>query len=71
MTFSHQLLYHIMTVLRSCTEKSFEIVIDLTQATQINEPDVSLRLRECTKLILVGECTGEWEQGNNTQTCQL
>ena len=41
MSFSHQLLYHIMTLLKSCTDKSFEIVIDLTQATQINEPDVS------------------------------
>ena len=40
-SFSHQLLYHIMTLLKSCTDKSFEIVIDLTQATQINEPDVS------------------------------
>ena len=40
-SFSHQMLYHIMTLLKSCTDKSFEIVIDLTQATQINEPDVS------------------------------
>ena len=42
MAFSYQLLYHIMTVLRSCTDKSFEIVIDITQATQMNEPEVSL-----------------------------
>lgn len=40
---SHQLLYHIMTLLKSCTDQSFEIVIDLTHATQLNEPDVSLR----------------------------
>lgn len=37
---SHQLLYYIMTLLKSCTDKSFEIVIDLTQATHLNEPDV-------------------------------
>lgn len=42
MSFSHQLLYHIMTILKSCTENSFELVVDLTQATSINEPDVSV-----------------------------
>lgn len=38
---SYQLLYYIMTLLKSCTEKAFELVIDLTQVTQLNEPDVS------------------------------
>ena len=37
---SYQLLYHIMTLLKSCTDKAFELVIDLTHATQSNEPDV-------------------------------
>ena len=41
LNISHQVLYHIMTLLKSCTEKSFEIVLDMTQATQLNEPDVS------------------------------
>ena len=31
---SYQLLYHIMTLLKSCADKAFELVIDLTQATQ-------------------------------------
>jgi neurofibromin 1 len=44
-SFSHQMLYHIMTLLKSCTDKSFEIVIDLTQATQINEPDLELLVK--------------------------
>ena len=38
---SYQLLYYIMTLLKSCTEAAFELVIDLTQVTQLNEPDVS------------------------------
>ena len=42
LSVSHQLLYHVMTILKSCTDKSFEIVLDLTQATQLNEPDVRL-----------------------------
>ena len=37
---SYQLLYHTMTLLKSCTDKAFELVIDLTHATQSNEPDV-------------------------------
>ena len=37
---SYQLLYHIMNLLKSCTDKAFELVIDLTHATQSNEPDV-------------------------------
>ena len=37
---SYQLLYHIMTLLKSCTDKAFELIIDLTHATQSNEPDV-------------------------------
>ena len=44
LSISYQLLYHIMTLLKSCTDKAFEIVIDITQATQLNEPDVSLSL---------------------------
>lgn len=38
---SYQLLYHIMLLLKSSTERSFEIVLDLTQTSQHNEPDVS------------------------------
>ena len=48
---SYQLLYHIMTLLKSCTDKAFELVIDLTHATQSNEPDVRGRKR------------GGWEGG--------
>jgi len=43
---SYQLLYHIMTLLKSCADKAFELVIDLTQATQYNEPDVSVRVSQ-------------------------
>ena len=32
-----------MTLLKNCTEKAFELVIDLTHATSLNEPDVSIR----------------------------
>ncbi len=39
---SYQLLYHMMSLFKSCTERSFEIIIDLTQSTQHNEPDVSI-----------------------------
>ena len=42
LSISYQLLYHIMTLLKSCTDKAFEMVIDITQATHLNEPDVSL-----------------------------
>lgn len=39
---SKQLLYHTMSVLKSnTTDKVFELVVDLTQATPSNEPDVS------------------------------
>ena len=37
---SYQLLYHIMILLKGCSEKAFELVIDLTQVTSANEPDV-------------------------------
>lgn len=41
---SKQLLYHTMAMLMSNnTDKVFELVVDLTQATPTNEPDVSLR----------------------------
>ena len=43
---SYQLLYHIMTLLKSCTDKAFELIIDLTHATQSNEPDVREGRRE-------------------------
>ena len=43
---SYQLLYHTMTLLKSCTDKAFELVIDLTHATQNNEPDVRGEGRE-------------------------
>ena len=39
---SYKLLYHVMTLLKNCTEKAFELVFDLTHSTSINEPDVSL-----------------------------
>ena len=39
---SYKLLYHVMTLLKNCAEKAFELVIDLTHATSLNEPDVSL-----------------------------
>lgn len=42
---SYQLLYHIMVLLRGCTERAFEIVIDLTQTTQHNEPDLELLIK--------------------------
>ena len=42
---SYKLLYHVMTLLKNCTEKAFELVIDLTHATSLNEPDVSLPLK--------------------------
>ncbi len=39
---SNRLLYHVMTVLKSnVTSRVFEIVVDLTQATPFNEPDVT------------------------------
>ena len=41
---SYKLLYHVMTLLKNCTEKAFELVIDLTHATSLNEPDVSVAI---------------------------
>ena len=39
---SNQLLYHVMSILKSNTsDKVFELVVDLTQASSVNEPDVS------------------------------
>ena len=39
---SNQVFYHMISLLKARTEKVFELVIDLTQSTLINEPDVSL-----------------------------
>ena len=41
---SHLLFYHLINLLKARTEKVFELVIDLTQSTQSNEPDVSTTL---------------------------
>jgi len=39
---SNHLLYHVMNLLKTNTRsKSFELVVDLTQASSVNEPDVS------------------------------
>ena len=40
---SYQLLYHMMTLLKGRSDKAFEMVVDLTQASLANEPDVSVR----------------------------
>jgi neurofibromin 1 len=42
---SYQLLYHMMIVLKSRTDRSFELIIDLTQASQLNEPDLELLIK--------------------------
>jgi len=39
---SNQLFYHMISVLKARTEKVFELVIDLTQSTLVNEPDVRI-----------------------------
>ena len=35
-----------MQVLKSCNDRAFEIVVDLTHTTQLNEPDVSRPLED-------------------------
>ena len=57
LNMSYQLLYHVMTLLKSCTEKAFELVIDLTQATQLNEPDVSPTPTYSYQLCVLHQCT--------------
>lgn len=44
---SNQLLYHVMSMLKSNTsDQVFELVVDLTQASSLNEPDVSTLLAQ-------------------------
>lgn len=42
---SYQILYHMMSLLKSSVGKSFELVIDLTGSTQMNEPDLELLVK--------------------------
>ena len=61
---SYQLLYHTMTLLKSCTDKAFELVIDLTHATQNNEPDVRGEGREGRRRKIGGRVgEGEGNEG--------
>ena len=53
---SYQLLYHMMVLLKGHTERSFELIIDLTQTTQHNEPDVFVHVHVPISHIHVCTC---------------
>jgi len=37
---SNKVLYHVITLMKKFTDKSFELLIDLTMSTPSNEPEV-------------------------------
>ena len=62
---SNHLLYHVMNLLKTNTRgKSFELVVDLTQASSVNEPDVSAKGgRDMCELIVIGRWGGGYWGG--------